>query len=281
VLKHLCRVKGGQLARACEPAQLVSLLISDVVGDPLDTIASGPTAPDDSTFERCLEVVDFYHIGDKLPERAMNVLREGSAGKRPETPKPDSSCFRRGTIFIAANNAVAVDACVEKATELGFNSLALSSYMEGEATELAKAYVGIAREIKHNNRPVKMPAAIIGGGETTVTLPAAGGGIGGRSQALALSGLRLIDGMSGTAILAGGTDGGDGPCDAGGAVVCGSDASEARRLGFKVADFLQRADSYSFYKAFEQQKYGRQNVMHLRDGPTGTNVMDLVITLVV
>jgi len=273
-------VKGGQLARACEPAQLLSLLVSDVVGDPLDVIASGPTTPDESTFAKCIEVLRTFQVEDRLPASAVTVLREGVSGKRPETPKAGSSSFERGTVFIAASNEIAVDACISKAKDLGFNTLALSSFMEGEATEVAKTYVGLAKELRRNGRPVQLPAAIIAGGETTVTLPP-NGGVGGRSQAMALSALRYIAGMRSTVILAGGTDGGDGPCDAAGAVVCGGDAAEAQRLGLNVTDYLQRADSYNFYKAFDEKKYGKRNVTHLLDGPTGTNVMDLTITLVV
>merc|ERR1711972_1023548 len=150
--------------------------------------------------------------------------------------------------------------------------------MEGEAVELAKAYVGIAKEVAKNSSPVALPAVIVGGGESTVTLPE-DAGVGGRSQALALSALRGIAGMKGVAVLAGGTDGGDGPCDAAGAVVTGSDAQEALRLNLKVDDYLRRADSYNFFREFEEKK-SLDNVMHLKDGPTGTNVMDLVIVVV-
>lgn len=280
VLKHLDRLKGGQLARACEPATLVSMLISDVVGDPLDVIASGPTVPDESTFKYCMEVVERYDLRQKLPAAALKILEEGVAGKRQETPKAGSSAFAKGVVHIGASNEVAVNACIKKAETIGFNTLALSSAMEGEAVELAKAYVGISKEIVKNNRPVRVPAMVIGGGETTVTLPD-NPGLGGRSQALSLSALRAIDGMERVAILAGGTDGGDGPCDAGGAVVCGSDAAAARQHKLSVDDFLKRSDSYNFYMELDKRRYGKSNVMHLRDGPTGTNVMDIVLVLVV
>lgn len=285
VLKHLNRVTGGKLAQAAAPAKLVTLLVSDVVGDPLDVIASGPTVPDESTFQDCKDVLNRYCTGQhRLPAAAMRILEDGVLAMRPENPKVGSEVFKDNIVFIAASNENSVNACVEKARMLGFNTLALSSFMEGEAVELAKAYVGIAKEVAKNGRPVEAPVAIIGGGETTCTLPA-NAGWGGRSQALALSALESIDCMGGVALLAGGTDGGDGYCEedppAAGAVVCGGDAALARNLGLSVADSLTRADSYHFFKNFEMKMWGRTNVMHLRDGPTGTNVMDLVVVLVV
>lgn len=282
VVKHLEEVKGGRLAQICEPATLVSLIVSDVVGDPLDTIASGPTVPDaeNCTFEHCIKIIDRYPgLRQKLPLEAIQILEEGVKGLRRDTPKAGASAFHRSVVHIAASNEVAVNSCVAKARSLGFNAMALSSFMEGEATELAKAYIGLAKEVAKNGRPVELPAVIVGGGETTVTLPE-NHGLGGRSQALALSAMVGIDGMSGVAILAGGTDGGDGPCDAAGAVVTGGDAECARKLAFKAEDFLRRADSFNFFKDFETERYGKSNIMHLRDGPTGTNVMDLVIVLV-
>eukprot|EP00927_Polykrikos_kofoidii_P072171 TRINITY_DN6831_c0_g2_i1.p1 TRINITY_DN6831_c0_g2~~TRINITY_DN6831_c0_g2_i1.p1 ORF type:complete len:553 (+),score=100.59 TRINITY_DN6831_c0_g2_i1:18-1676(+) len=282
MLKHLSTVKGGFLARLCAKATMLTLLISDVVGDPLDAIASGPTLPDSgiSTYAYCTQIVDRYGLRDRLPEVALQILSEGLEGKRPETPKHGDPAFRRNLVHVVSSNEVAVDTAIQKATELGFNTLALSSFMEGEATELAKAYVGLAKEISRNGRPVRRPAVLVGGGETTVTLPTHGHGLGGRSQALALSALRGIEGLEGVAILAGGTDGGDGPCDAAGAVVCGGDAAAAASCGLEAEEYMQRADSYHFFENFEKTQYGKTNIVHLKDGPTGTNVMDLVIVLV-
>eukprot|EP00927_Polykrikos_kofoidii_P076533 TRINITY_DN73601_c0_g1_i1.p1 TRINITY_DN73601_c0_g1~~TRINITY_DN73601_c0_g1_i1.p1 ORF type:complete len:536 (-),score=59.24 TRINITY_DN73601_c0_g1_i1:138-1745(-) len=282
VLKHLSTVKGGLLARICEKATMLTMLISDVVGDPVDAIASGPTLPDASisTYAYCMQIIDRYDLRSKLPASALQIISEGLEGKRPETPKHGDPAFRRNLVHVATSNEVAVDTAIQKAAQMGFNTLALSSFMEGEATELAKAYVGLAKEIWRNGRPVRRPAVLVGGGESTVTLPSDCRGVGGRSQALALSALRGIEGLEGVAILAGGTDGGDGPCDAAGAVVCGGDAATAAENGLVVDDYLQRADSYHFFQSFETAKYGKTNIVHLKDGPTGTNVMDLVIVLV-
>jgi len=274
---------GGQLAKSCQSATLVTLLISDVVGDPVDTIASGPTVPDDDecTFAYCHEIIEKYKLHDKLPASVRKTLDDGGKGLLEDTPKSTHPAFEKSIVQIAASNEVAVDACIAKAKELGFNTLPLSSFMEGEATELAKAYIGIAKEMHRNDRPVNRPAVIVGGGESTVSLPE-DHGLGGRSQALALAALVGIDGIPGCAILAGGTDGGDGPCDAAGAVVCGGDADLARARGIDAETYLRRADAYNFFKTFESKVYGEgiNNIVHLRDGPTGTNVMDLVIMVV-
>lgn len=280
VLKHLSCVKGGQLLRAAHPAKVISMVLSDVVGDPLDIIGSGPTVPDPSTFTDCVKILQDHGIRDSFPKACLDYLLRGVDGEVADTPKEGDAVFQGATTMVVAGNKTAVDAAIAEAKALGFNTMALSTFMEGEAAELAKTWTALAKEELKFRRPVALPACIIGGGESTVTLPRKPG-VGGRNQALALSAALGIQGLSGVALLAGGTDGGDGPDnDAAGAVVIGSDILDAAKAGLDARAYLQQCDSYNFFRRLEEAKYSRCNVLHLRDGPTGTNTADITVLLV-
>jgi glycerate 2-kinase len=269
VRKHLSAVKGGRLARRAYPAQVVTLLLSDVIGDPLDTIASGPTYPDATTFAHCLELVDRYGLRQRLPAAVRRHLEAGGRGEIPDTPKPGDPCFARAAAHVIGNNALALQAARERAGALGYHALVLSSRIQGEAREVAAVYAGIAQEIWASGQPVPRPACLIAGGETTVTLR--GSGKGGRNQELALAAALRLDGQPQITLLSGGTDGTDGPTDAAGAIADGRTLERARQLGLAAADHLARNDAYPFFRALADL---------VVTGPTGTNVMDLQLVLV-
>ena len=269
VRKHLSQVKGGQLARLAWPARTASLILSDVVGDALDTIASGPTAPDETTFADALSVLEKYRLRHRAPERAVEYLAAGAAGRRPETPKAGEETLSRVCNVIVADNGMAVDACSRKAGELGYRPLVLSTMVEGEARELARLLVAVAQESLAHGRPAKAPACLIAGGETTVTVT--GDGLGGRNQEVALSAAVAAAGLDEIAVLAAGTDGTDGPTDAAGAFADGATCGLAAARGLDAAGYLARNDSYHFFEPLGDL---------LKTGPTGTNVMDLYLVLV-
>jgi len=270
VRKHISAFKGGQLARACYPATTVALIISDVVGDPLDTIASGPTAPDTTTFEDAYRVLKFYNIWDKVPESVRNRIEKGLRGEVPETPKPGDKIFERVHNVIIANNRIACEAAEAKAKEMGFNTLILSTHIEGEARHVGTVLAGIAREIYKYNKPLEKPALIIMGGETTVTVT--GSGKGGRNQELALSASIRISGLKGVAIASIGTDGIDGITDAAGGLVDSTTVKRGREKGFDVLEYLANNDSYTYLKAVGDVVF---------TGPTGSNVNDIMFIAVV
>lgn len=267
--KHLSAIKGGLLARAAAPARVVALMLSDVIGDPLDTIASGPTHPDATTFGDCLAIVDRYALRHQLPAPVRQHLEAGARGERPETPKPGDPCFARAESLVIGNSRLALDAAARKASALGYEVLVLTSRLQGEARHAATALVSIAQEIAQANRPIARPACLIAGGETTVTLR--GEGKGGRNQELALAAALQLDGWSAITLLSGGTDGTDGPTDAAGALADGHTLSRARAQGLDARAFLGRHDSYPFFAALDDL---------VITGPTGTNVMDLQIILI-
>ena len=268
IRKHLSRVKGGQLARIAFPATLVSLILSDVIGDPLDVIASGPTAPDESTFGACLDILRKYEIEDRVPKGVLQRLRDGASGKVPETPKPGDEVLSRCRNFVVGSNRLAVDAAREKAEALGYRTLVLSTRIQGEAREVARVFAAIGKEIVTSGAPIPAPACVICGGETTVTLR--GKGKGGRNQEIALVSAMDIEGWPGIVVFSGGTDGTDGPTDAAGAVADGETAARARGMGLSAADFLRENDSYHFFERLGDL---------VMTGPTGTNVMDVAFIM--
>jgi hydroxypyruvate reductase len=263
--KHLSALKGGLLTRVAAPARVVSLMLSDVIGDPLDTIASGPTHPDSTTFADCLEIVDRYDLRQQLPARVRQRLKAGARGQIPETPVEGDPCFANAQSLVVGNNILAIDAAERHARSLGYEVLVLTSRLQGEAREAASALAAIAQEVSTANRPIARPACIIAGGETTVSLR--GDGKGGRNQELALP----LAGWSNITLLSGGTDGTDGPTDAAGALVDGDTTSRASAQGLNARTFLDRNDSYPFFQALDDL---------VITGPTGTNVMDLQIILI-
>jgi hydroxypyruvate reductase len=269
VRKHCSLLKGGQLARAAAPARVHALLLSDVIGDPLDVIASGPTAPDASTFADALAILERFELTGRAPASIVDRLERGARGEIPETPKPDDPVFRRVTNTVIGNNALVVDAAAERARALGYTPHVLTRSLEGEARDVASSLVALARRIREGGGPVAAPACVIAGGETTVTVR--GQGRGGRCQEWALAALIALDGIDGVVALAAGTDGTDGPTDAAGAVVDGASAGRARKLGHDPASRLADNDSNPVLAALGDL---------VVTGPTNTNLLDLYLLLV-
>ena len=268
VRKHLSAFKGGQLARHCYPARVISLILSDVIGDPLDTIASGPTAPDESTYTDALNVLQKYGIWDTVPKNIRKRISAGVNDEIPDTPKKDDPIFKQVTNILIADNPIAAEAAKTRAEALGYNSLILSTYIEGEATQVGATLAQVAKAIINYNEPLERPAAIVIGGETTVTVR--GDGVGGRNQELALSASIEIEDLP-CLVAALGTDGIDGPTVAAGAVVDGATLGRTKDAGLKPSGYLERNDSYNFFKSLSDA---------ILTGPTGTNVNDLAIILV-
>ncbi|MCX6045681.1 MAG: glycerate kinase [Chloroflexi bacterium] len=268
--KHCSAVKGGQLARAVAPATLVTLVLSDVVGSPLDVIASGPTVPDQSTWQDAWAVVEKYALVKTLPAAIVARLRAGLAGELPDTPKADDAVFSTSHTLIVADNQVAAEAACRQAHDQGFNALLLTTYLEGEASEVAKVVAALAKQVRGHGQPVATPACLLLGGETTVTL-GAHPGRGGRNQALALQTALLLQGMPGVTIVSLATDGSDGPTDSAGGMIDGATVQRGRELGLNAADYLRRHDAYPFLQATNDL---------LITGPTQTNVNDLIFIFV-
>lgn len=269
VRKHISEIKGGQLARLAYPATVLALLLSDVIGDPLDVIGSGPAAPDDSTFHTAWNAIEKYKLTKKVPASVRQRLQAGCAGRIDETPKPGDPCFRQTQNLVIGSNRLAVDAAAKKAKDLGYRPLVLSTFIEGETREIAAMHCAIAREILATGRPAKPPVCLISGGETTVTLR--GQGLGGRNQEFALAGALAIQGLPDVVAFSGGTDGTDGPTDAAGAVADGSTVQRAASMGSDAAAALAENDSYRFFASLGDL---------VKTGPTGTNVMDVRLVLV-
>ena len=271
VRKHISKVKGGQLARAAWPTPVVSLLISDVLGDRLDVIASGPTSPDPTTFEEALQVLEKYGLVEELEASpVLHHLRLGAREEVPETPKPGDPIFEAVQNEIVASNALAVEAVRKLAERQGFNTVVLTSQIRGEAREVGRVLASVAWEIVKHKRPVPPPACVISGGETTVTLGKIPGK-GGRNQELALAAALELPSSPSVVLLSAGTDGTDGPTDAAGAIVDGMSVERARRKGLEPVGYLSDHNSYRFFERTGEL---------LITGPTGTNVMDLQILLV-
>ncbi|MGA3097323.1 MAG: glycerate kinase [Bryobacteraceae bacterium] len=265
VRKHISGIKGGQLARLAAPATVESLLLSDVIGDSLDVIGSGPTAPDASTFTTASDVLCKYSLMANVPESVYDRINGGSLGEIADTPKPGDPIFRRVTNSVVGSNRLALTAAARRARELGYRTLILASEIEGETREIARMHAAIAREIVRAGQPVKPPACIITGGETTVVLH--GQGLGGRNQEFALAAAIDIAGLPDVLVFSAGTDGTDGPTDAAGACADGHTLErkpDARR-------YLDDNDSYRYF--------GELNDL-VKTGPTNTNVMDVRLILV-
>lgn len=269
VRKHLSAVKGGRFAAAAAPATLLTLVLSDVIGDPLDVIASGPTAPDPGTYADAFAVLKNYGLLERVPRRVRETLEKGAGGAKPETPKPGDPLFRSVQNLIVGSNRQALAAGRTKAVELGFNTMVLSSRLRGEAREIAKVFAATAFEIREMNQPVAAPACLLAGGEATVTLR--GNGKGGRNQEMALAFALEIPGLENVLFLSGGTDGNDGPTDAAGAFADGQALAAGADKGASASDYLARNDSYHFFERLGDL---------LITGPTRTNVMDIQVLLV-
>lgn len=269
IRKHLSRAKGGGLARFAYPAAVVSLILSDVIGDDLNVIASGPAVPDTSTFADTRQVLEKYGIWDRVPAAVQSRIDQGLKGDIEDTPKAGDAVFERCYSELVGTNLQALKAAGLKSEDLGYRTLILSSTVEGEAREVAKVLTAIAKEVRDSGNPLSAPACILCGGETTVTIR--GDGKGGRNQEFVLASALVIDGGENVVVLAGGTDGNDGPTDAAGAMADGSTLVRARAKGLDPLDFLRRNDSYHFFQTLEDL---------VMTGPTRTNVMDVYMLLV-
>jgi len=270
VRKHLSEIKGGQLTKAAHPARVVALLVSDVVGDRLDTIASGPTYPDPTTFADALAVIEKYGLMEKMPRNVLEHLKLGTEGGIPETPKPGGKYFLNATHQIIASNADAVGAAAAVGKSHGLNVSILTKTMQGEAREVGAHLAAIARDVVKASKPLSRPALLISGGETTVTVK--GGGMGGRNQELALSAAIGISGLENATVASFSTDGIDGPTDAAGAVADSFTLERAGDLKLDPVLHLERNDSYSFFKGIGDL---------LTTGPTRTNVMDIACLILI
>jgi len=270
VRKHLSKVKGGWLAKKAYPSTLVSLVVSDVVGDPLDAIASGPTAPDPTTYLDAINVLKKYDLWGGSPNSVRERLVKGCRSMIPDTPKYDDESFKKVFNIVIGNNRLACYAAQHTLEEFGLKTLYLTSLLEGEAREAALVLASIIKEIDTSGRPVRRPAALIAGGETTVTVK--GSGKGGRSQEMVLSLLGKIAGMPGVAAASLGTDGVDGLTDAAGAIVDGGSLSRAIAMKLAPTSFLLNNDSYGFFSKMNDLIF---------TGPTGTNVNDLFVAVLV
>ncbi|MFH2134844.1 MAG: HAD-IIB family hydrolase [Pseudomonadota bacterium] len=273
VRKHLSAFKGGRLAQAAMPAQLLTLLLSDVIGDKLDVIASGPTAPDASTFAYALDVIAKFELADSMPPRVMAHLQQGAAGDVAETAKSDDACFAQTRNVVVGALALALQAAAARARQLGLQTRIISAELQGEAREAAQLLAQTARDTLAEMQPGER-RCLLCGGETTVTVR--GKGLGGRNQELALAFALQIEGLHGVTLLSAGTDGSDGPTEAGGAWVDGDTAAEARALGIDPQRYLDDNDSCHFFRRYDVAAAGQH---HFITGPTGTNVMDMQIVL--
>jgi len=270
IRKHISQIKGGRLAQMAYPSTVLGFILSDVVGDPLDAIGSGPTVPDKSTFEEAWEILRKYELLKKVAPSIRRHLQLGKEGKIEETPKPGNALFERVHNTLIGSNLFALQTVARESRSLGFNALILSSSIVGETREAARFHVAIVREVVHNGNPISKPACLISGGETTVTIK--GNGLGGRNQEFVLVGAMEIQGLERVVFLSGGTDGTDGPTDAAGAIADSTTIKRAREMGLDPRIYLENNDAYPFF-----QKLGDL----LMTGPTRTNVMDVRIILVV
>lgn len=272
VRKHLSRIKGGRLAELASPATMATFLLSDVIGDRLDVIASGPTVADTTTFRDAMEAVEKYGITGRLPSSVLKRLREGFAGKLRETPKGKEPFFKNSSNFVVGSLKESLAAARDAASGMGLDVQVVTAELKGEARSAARALAARALEARSSLRRGHRARCLLFGGETTVTVK--GNGSGGRNQELALAFALEIEGVDGITLLSAATDGTDGPTDAAGAIVDGRTASTARSLGIDPAVYLDNNDSYRFFERLDSMSASGS---HLKTGPTGTNVMDINI----
>ncbi|MFX1485588.1 MAG: glycerate kinase [Promethearchaeota archaeon] len=270
VRKHISAIKGGQLATKAYPASVLGLIISDVVGDPLGVISSGPTVADTSTFTDAIRVLKKYELWHRTPKSIQATIEQGVEGKIPETPKQSDPRFQKVHNLIIASGRLAIEAAKQKGEECSLNALILSSSIEGEARHLGTFLAAIAKEIALRGNPIQRPALMVAGGETTVTLT--GHGNGGRNQTVALSAAPGINGLDGVIVLSLATDGIDGYSIAAGAVVDGTTLDRSKMLGLDPDVSLRENAEYHFFSELGDS---------IITGPTGTNVNDLMMIVVV
>jgi glycerate 2-kinase len=268
VRKHLSKIKGGQLAKIVTPTLLVTLILSDVTGNPPEIIASGPTVPDPSTFNDALNVIEKYSLATDITSGVLNYLKEGASGLHPETPKPGDPIFASTMNFLAGTNNIALRAAKNHAVSLGFTTYIVDSELQGDVENVVESVISTAISFKSNNE-IHKPVCLLFGGETTIKVE--GNGRGGRNQHLALSAAIRLKDLPGITLLAAGTDGTDGPTDAAGAVVDSETHGAAQSMNIDPVSYLGDFDSYSFFRLVGG---------HILTGPTFTNVMDLLIVIV-
>ena len=264
VRKHLSSIKGGQLAQAVFPATLLTLILSDVIGDDLSVIGSGPTVPDPSTFGDAVAILSKYDLLNKIPAGALTILQSA----KKETPKPGDPLFRKSQTLIVGSNRQAIQAAATTARQLGYKPMVLSTTIEGETKDVAAMHVAIAREIRASGQPLRSPACLLSGGETTVTIR--GSGKGGRNQEFSLAAAFGLSTIPNALVLSAGTDGSDGPTEAAGAFADTSTLARSEALGMNASDYLTRNDSFRYFEKLNDL---------LITGPTNTNVMDVRIVL--
>jgi glycerate 2-kinase len=269
VRKHLSRVKGGRLARAAAPARVINLMLSDVVGDDVAAIASGPFVPDPSTFREVAAILARYHLTARVPGAVRRYVRRGVNGQAPETPKPGEPEFARVTNLIVGSNYQALLAAAAAARSRGYRPLLLSSQVTGETREVAKVHTAMAKEVRASGHPLRPPACLISGGETTVTLQRQGQG--GRNQEFVLAAALELDGMRDVLVLSAGTDGTDGATEAAGAMADGTTCARARQAGVSPRQQLESHESYPLFAGLGDL---------VITGPTRTNVMDIRLVMV-
>jgi len=269
VRKHLSQVKGGRLAVRLCPATVLSLIISDVVGDKLEAIASGPTAPDPTTYYDTKQVLQKYHLWPRIPDRARKIITDGLARSIPDTPKKENKAFKRVHNLIVGSNRESCFAAAEAMTKAGYRTQTLSIQITGEAREAGRIFGAIARDIQGNSLPFTPPVALVAGGETTVTVR--GKGKGGRNQELVLAAATKINGSDGIVVGSFATDGIEGQTNAAGAFADGTTVMRGLKLGMYPEQFLRNNDSYHYFSKLKDL---------VITGPTGTNVNDIMILAV-
>jgi len=269
VRKHVSLVKGGQLLSRTNSATVITLILSDVISDPLESIASGPTAPDPTTFSQALSILQKYDLLSKTAPSILNRIKQGIEGKIKETPDENDKIFRRAQNIILGNNLLALKKAREIAVQAGFKSLILTDRINGEVREIAKVLAAVFESSVKNKEPLGSPGCFLLGGEPTVTIK--GAGLGGRNQEMVLAMLLYLKNVKQPFYFCSvGTDGTDGPTDAAGAWIDENSFRKTLELNLDPAAFLDENDSYHFFKQTNQ---------HIKTGPTGTNVMDLMIFL--
>ena len=270
VRKHISKVKGGRLAEIAYPTKIVSLIFSDVIGDRIDVIASGPTSPDETTYNDALKILEKYDLADKTPKTVLEILRSGLNGLIPETPKGENRIFEHVENIIIGSNKIALYAAKEKACALGLTAEVISAELTGQARDVGEWLAKKAVEARNASKAMDdRKICLISGGETTVTVR--GNGLGGRNMELALSFAMEIEGVNGITLLSAGTDGTDGPTDAAGAIVDGQTIAKAKSISIDPRTYLANNDSYHFFDKIDGL---------FITGPTGTNVMDIQIIII-
>jgi glycerate-2-kinase len=269
VRKHVSDFKGGWLAKKAYPATILNLILSDVVGDPLDFIASGPTVPDSTTFGDAIGILRKHKLWNRVPASIRKVLSEGEKGLTPETPKRENDAFKKVYNVVVGNSRLASSAACKQLELSGLNTVLLTSTMEGEARHVGVVLASIAHEVFTSGNPVSKPAGMVAGGETTVTV--SGKGSGGRNQEIALAAASKLRSMDGAVVASLNTDGIDGPTDAAGAIADGKTVARAVEMGLNSTEFLAENDSYNFFSKLGDLLF---------TGPTSTNVNDLSVIVV-